>query len=700
VASLRPYSVRSIRWRDHQKVLDLGGAKELALPRSACVTAGDRILVNGTKAYVKCIDGMAQLLPSYVAYEELDLGGLRLELVVKEITEAGELAACQSLVSFHYRDQPLFGRTSKLIVQSFHPSYPRTIGYIELASPFYMNKSRTDVLNRPFRNANVAWESWSKETARRSINLVVRVARCVVYPEFRGLGLGQKLFHHAREFAKTRWQMGGLKPEFIEISADMLKYVPFVEKAGLHFIGETEGNLGRVATDLRYLLENRKRVRSGQIVKEEAFGIVDQQVSRLAHAVTIMRDNGWNTRELLARLTRLQKSASLKDLHLLQHILSLPKPTYFGGLTLGSEKFVRGAVKSLKPVNGDRQNPVSIKPLSKPLRIERLSITHSSRVGRSKHTAAVQRAFGISPENIRHDVVNDLSLTVAPGQVVMLLGPSGSGKTSVLRAIKDSKSTRKYSRSHGIIAPADMRIGSFEQILSKKPLIEALGIKDVSMALQLLGIVSLSDAFVYLKRFDQLSAGQQYRALLAKLIASNTNVWLADEFCVNLDPVAASSVAQKLGKLARSLKAILIVATPQSDLIARSLKPDIVVRLTTAWEHEVLDGKAFVRHLSPRATSFKTPSIKVSAATMKNALKAGSGRSVILPGHAHVRAGLSRLYTAKRSTLVSLIDVRHTSIDALAATEVRKAGFATKGAATKRFGQHAPVTIVEIARLH
>jgi hypothetical protein len=131
----------------------------------------------------------------------------------------------------------------------------------------------------------------------------------------------------------------------------MLKYVPFVEKTGLHFIGETEGNLRRVAKDLRYLLENRKRVRSGQIVKEEAFGIVDQQVSRLARAVTIMRDNGWSTGELLARLTRLQKSASLRDLSLLQHILSLPKPTYFGGLTPGSEKFVRDAVKSLKPTN-------------------------------------------------------------------------------------------------------------------------------------------------------------------------------------------------------------------------------------------------------------------------------------------------------------------------------------------------------------
>jgi len=670
----------------------------LAVPRSACVTAGDRVLVNGAEAYVKCVDGRAQLLPSYLAFEEVDLGGLKLELIIKEITETEELAACQSLVRFHYRDQPLFGRTSKLVVQCFHPNYPRTIGYIELATPFYMNKSRTDILDRPFRSGSISWESWSKETASRSINLVARIARCVVYPEFRGLGLGQKLLRHACAFARTRWQVGGLKPQFIEISADMLKYVPFVERAGLHFIGETEGNLGRVAKDLRYLLQNRARVRAGQIVKEEAFGIVDQQVSRLDRAVTIMRRNRWSTKQLLAKLERMKESPSLKDLSLLQHVLSLPKPTYLGGLTPQSDEFVRKALGSTVRTSEPDKRIISIDPLLKPIRISRLSVSHKSKVNRSNGTAAIQRAFGISPDDIQHDVVDRLSLTIAPGQVVMLTGPSGSGKTSVLKVLKNAKSGGQ-SRRTTIRVPRNFKVGDFAPIVSRKPLIEAIGANDVSATLQLMGVVSLSDAFVYLKRFDQLSAGQQYRALLAKLISGGANVWLADEFCVNLDAVAANSVALRLGKLARSQKAVLIVATPQPELIARSLKPDFVVRLTTAWEHEVLSGSYYLRHLAPRASFFKAPTINVTPAMLKHALKPGSGRAIVVAGNVAARLGVSWLVAGKRSALVSVLSVRGTSTDALSAADARRVGFRTQRSMRKRFGTHARVAIVEVGHL-
>ena len=159
-------------------------------------------------------------------------------------------------------------------------------------------------MNRHFSDGGLEWREWDKDTARKYINSVVRIARCVIYPEFRGVGLGRILVTHAREFARERWQVGGIKPCFLEISADMLKYVSFAESAGLHFIGETEGNLERVARDLGYLLQNRRRVRKKEIVREEAFCIVDQQVSRMNKASSIMRENGWSIDEFLVRLRK------------------------------------------------------------------------------------------------------------------------------------------------------------------------------------------------------------------------------------------------------------------------------------------------------------------------------------------------------------------------------------------------------------
>src|SRR5262249_48089782 len=157
-----------------------------------------------------------------------------------------------------------------------------------------------------------------------------------------------------------------------------------------------------------------------------------------------------------------------------------------------------------------------IEPLSEPIRVRNLTICHRSRVKRSQHTAAVQRAFGISPDEINHDIVERVSFSIAPGQVAMIVGPSGSGKTSLLRVLRSLGQRRK---EHDIEVPRDLRLGTFEPIRSQKALIEALGVTDVPKALRLMGTVSLSDAFVYLKRYDELSAGQQYRAMLAKLIS-------------------------------------------------------------------------------------------------------------------------------------------------------------------------------------
>ena len=545
--------------------------------------------------YVLCRNGSATLSPAYSARDHIQIGSLKLGLIIKEITEQDEIDAYQALTAFHYRERPLFGRTARLVVRCFHPVYPKIIGYVELSTPFYVNKSRAAVLDRPFANGILKWDRWDKDTARRAINSVVRIARCVVYPEFRGVGLGQKLVLHAMEFARTHWQVGSLKPYFIEISAGMLRYVPFAEKAGLHFIGETQGNLNRVATDLEYLLRNRDRVKSRQIVKEESLGIVDQQVARMDRATKLMEANGWSAEELVRKLRRVRYAASLKDLSLLGNILSLPKPTYMGGLNEEAEQFIQEGVRQLKLESPAYFHKPCIKPLSEPILIEGLSIAHSSKVRRSRSTAAVEHAFGISPDAIEHPLIKDLSFVLEPGQIAMVVGPSGSGKTTLLNHIHGAV----LKKLPEIKVPQDCRAGVFEKIRSKRPLIDAINGHDVHAALQLLGLVALSDAFVYLKRFDGLSAGQQYRAMLAHLLSADCNLWLADEFCVNLDPVSANCVASRLGALVRELKAILVVATPHPDVIAAALMPDLVIRLSTAWDSEVVSGRDFLRYLGP-----------------------------------------------------------------------------------------------------
>lgn len=651
----KSYKVKSVTWCGHLKMVNAKFRKSgisLLVPRSACVSENDKILVQGNHAWVECKNGRARFLPSYVAYEEKQIGDMNLGFVIKEITEAEEFESYQALTQYHYRGKVLHGRTARLIVRNYHPLYPKVVGYIELATPFYMNKVRANILDAPFSLNGIRWDCWDMETMKKYIHLIARVARCVIYPEFRGVGLGQLLIKHAANFSRNRWQVSQLKPYFIEISADMLKFVPFAKNAGMFFIGETEGNLGRVAKDMAYLLKNKDRVRAKMIVKEEACGIVDQQVSRMERAAHIMKREGWSENELIERLEKLSATAVLKDFDVFHNVVSLPKPTYMQGLVRETEDFLARRLSEVQPRNGWHTPVYTVDPIDSPLILDSVSISYTSHVRRTTQTHAIQQAFSISPEDIEHQIIRNLSLTVRPGSVILLTGPSGSGKTSLLQLLLREGQKKITGTIHW---PKNYKPAKFETIKSRKALVEVFAERDVHKALHLMGMVGLSDAYVYLKRFEELSAGQQYRAMLAQLIANGGNVWVVDEFCTNLDPLTASLIADRLQQNARQLGAALIVASPQPETFIKALRTDIVVKLTTAWEHRTLSGAEFIASLLKRPNSFSPPELRVTEDCL-NAIRNGSTKSV--QSHSGIQSLIPNLLLLKAGRDFELVRVK------------------------------------------
>ncbi len=700
-------SVSSVNWKGHLKRLRLEpGPMWLDVPRSACLTTGDAVIQSDNRMYVPCDDGMCQVLPVYAASSTLKLGGLRLDVLVKEITEPDEHMAYEHLADLHYRSHTIHGRTAKLIVRTFDPAYPRVIGFIELATPFFMNKARARVLDAPFELRDVRWNSWNIQTLRRNIHRIVRIARTVVSPEFRGFGIGRLLVEHAAIFARNRWQVAGKMPYFLEISADMLKFVPFVQQAGMRYVGETDGNLNRVAKDMSYLI-----ARFGDGVEntnefENISGILDQQVDRMNRSLHLMKEEEINTSELIRRLDRLSSQSVLKDFDLFHGIVSLPKPTFMMGLNESASKFLDNRLEVLRPADPSYQPSIKISPIETPLRVSHLTITYVSHVRRTQATHAIQQAFDISPTNIRTTAIHNLSFELEPGNVLLIEGPSGSGKTTLIEAMLGEVNLSKTNIEGTIEVPKGFLPSTFKPIRSRKSLIELFSSTGVRDGLHFLGLAGLSEPFLYLKRFEELSRGQQYRAMLARMLASKCNVWIADEFCTNLDEVTANLVALNVQKTARQHGVTLIVVSSNPRPFIRSLAPDKVVRLSSSSHNSVFMGGEYARTLGVRTRrGVRVPSLLVHSDFLYTA-RNGSKHTTICIGSRLFHNGLVMLSNGNDRELVRVINCTRKRFSSLTERDATMGGLSDLEQLTARLRAAKPslidtdmVTVVEFVPL-
>lgn len=671
------FTVSSLKRDRITKSIRLKGSREwLTIPISACVTEGDTIRLESNKVWVICKNGDAQIIPPYVFKNTLNTDGFEIEILFKEITEQKEYEAYKKLADLHYRDHTIYGRTVRLIARCFHPMYPQVLGYIELGTPLYMNKARSKIFDAPFRYDGISWEAWDMPTMRKYINLIVRISRCVIYPEFRGLGIGQMLVKHAIDFARDHWQVGGFRPYFLEISADMLKYVPFAEKAGMTFIGETEGNLSRVHKDLEYLVRNVNRVKAKEIVSRGTSGIVDQQIARMNRAIVLMEREGIALNEVLKRLKNLSHESVLRDLDIFHEIISLPKPTYMIGLNSKAQLFLEQRVAEIELSNNYNSSAFSIEKLEEPIILSNINITFESEVRRTQRTHKVQQAFGISPKSIKSVVFHDLSLVINPGEIVLVIGPSGSGKTTLLEFLGSGPKKEFSGHINGDIKwPSNFLQGTLKNIHSNKALIELFGKLDVTFSLYLMGLVGLSDAFVYLKRFHELSRGQQYRAMLAFLIASQSNVWIIDEFCANLDPITAKAVSGKLQRLARKLGATVIVAAPHCETFLFSLKPDKVIQMTNTGETSVQNGKDFMNSMNIKnVNKAKIPSLRILPNFLDD-IYTNKKYTTIRKGRKTIQPGILLLENDNNRLVVNVTKVIYKHFDELSEEDAKNDGF-------------------------
>ena len=198
-------------------------------------------------------------------------------------------------------------------------------------------------------------------------------------------------------------------------------------------------------------------------------------------------------------------------------------------------------------------------------------ISFKTRSEITERTVKVAEAFGLGIDQEReHFVYRDFELKLAQGDVVYITGDSGSGKSCLLRALEEDLGDKAINIS-------DVGIDV------EKPLIDTVG-DSFREALRLLSKVGLNDAFLFLRKYPELSDGQRYRYKIAMMIDSGKKFWIADEFCSTLDRTTARIVAYNIQKLARRSGYTLIVATTHTDL-EEDLSPSVQIR--KGWGEEI-----------------------------------------------------------------------------------------------------------------
>lgn len=210
--------------------------------------------------------------------------------------------------------------------------------------------------------------------------------------------------------------------------------------------------------------------------------------------------------------------------------------------------------------------------------------------------------------------LHDTDLTIHPGARIALTGPSGSGKSTVLHLIAGLDRPSGGSLSWpGLGNPAQHpgRVGIVFQTPSLIPALDVVeNVELVALlageapgqartrataALSALDLLSLADQLP-----EELSGGQAQRVAIARVLAADPRLILADEPTGQLDRDTAAHVLDVLEAAADASGAALVVATHD---------PVVADRYPTRWHVE--DGRlhadAPAMTLTPSRTGPSTP---------------------------------------------------------------------------------------------
>ena len=203
----------------------------------------------------------------------------------------------------------------------------------------------------------------------------------------------------------------------------------------------------------------------------------------------------------------------------------------------------------------------------------------------------VSKHFGEGETRV--DALRDVSIAVAPGEIVGLVGPSGSGKSTLLNVVAcilEPSSGRM--RLDGVLVydnrwlKGDLRklrldkIGFIFQFHNLLPFLNTM--ENVAIVLELAGVTSADAKRRAVELLDYLgvgnrknampstvSGGEAQRVAIARAMANRPRIILADEPTAALDSERAGVVMDLMSRVAKEQQAAIIVVSHDEKIFNR-----------------------------------------------------------------------------------------------------------------------------------
>lgn len=182
--------------------------------------------------------------------------------------------------------------------------------------------------------------------------------------------------------------------------------------------------------------------------------------------------------------------------------------------------------------------------------------------------------------------VDNLSLSVAPGEIYGLVGPDGAGKTTTIRmicgairattgeiSISNYSITRQVEKARSLIGYLSQRFSLYEDLTTLENIRFFAEIRGVPQAewqprcMQILEFVGLAE--FHHRKAGQLSGGMKQKLGLASALVMKPRVLLLDEPTTGVDPITRQDFWQLIIQLAATEHIAVLISTPYMDEASR-----------------------------------------------------------------------------------------------------------------------------------